>query len=343
MLQETAPVKPATVSPMKGKQRDGAIAAARRTLDLEISGLSALQAAIDDGLGTAFAAAVEAIHASRGRVIVTGMGKSGHIGQKLAATFASTGTPAFFVHPGEASHGDLGMITPDDVILALSWSGETIELSNILLYSRRFGVTLIAITSRSDSALGKASDIVLKLPVSQEACPHGLAPTTSTAMQLAAGDCLAIALLEARGFSAADFKVFHPGGQLGANLQYAADIMHRGNRVPLAHTTVRMAEALVTMTEKSFGCLGVVDDTGALIGILTDGDLRRHMGPNLLETPIAEIMTANPKVIAPDTLVSAALGMMNSSERPITALFVVADAKPVGIVHIHDLLRSGVA
>jgi arabinose-5-phosphate isomerase len=179
--------------------------------------------------------------------------------------------------------------------------------------------------------------------VSQEACPHGLAPTTSTAMQLAAGDCLAIALLEARGFSAADFKIFHPGGQLGANLQYAADIMHKADRLPLADAAVRMAEALVTMTEKSFGCLGVVDGGGGLIGILTDGDLRRHMGPHLLDTPIGDIMTANPKVIAPDTLVSAALGIMNSAERPITALFVVDEGKPVGIVHIHDLLRSGVA
>jgi arabinose-5-phosphate isomerase len=343
MLQDTAPASPATVLPLKGKQKDGAIASARRTLDLEILGLSALKAAIDDGLGAAFVAAVEAIRASTGRVIVSGMGKSGHIGQKLAATFASTGTPAFFVHPGEASHGDLGMIARNDVILALSWSGETVELSNILSYSRRFGVKLIAITSRADSALGKASDIVLRLPVSQEACPHGLAPTTSTAMQLAAGDCLAIALLEARGFSAADFKVFHPGGQLGANLRYAADIMHKGDRLPLAASSVRMAEALVTMTEKSFGCLGVLDEAGALIGILTDGDLRRHMGPNLLETPIADIMTASPKVIAPDTLVSAALGLMNAAERPITAVFVVDDGKPVGIVHIHDLLRSGVA
>ena len=195
-----------------GGGKADAVASARRTLELEIGGLEVLKAAIDDGLGEAFAQAVTVIHGSRGRVIVTGMGKSGHISQKIAATLASTGTPAFFVHPGEASHGDLGMITRDDVILALSWSGETVELGNILTYSRRFGVALIAITSRADSALGKASDIVLRLPVSQEACPHGLAPTTSTAMQLAAGDCLAVALLEARGFSAADFRIFHPGG-----------------------------------------------------------------------------------------------------------------------------------
>jgi arabinose-5-phosphate isomerase len=319
------------------------IASARRTLDLEIGGLNALRAAIEDGLGAVFAKAVETIKASHGRVIVTGMGKSGHVGQKIAATLASTGTPAFFVHPGEASHGDLGMIARQDVILALSWSGETVELSNILTYSRRFGVTLIALTSRADSALGKAADIVLKLPAAQEACPHGLAPTTSTAMQLAAGDCLAVALLESRGFSAADFKVFHPGGQLGANLQYAGDLMHKGEKLPLVAEDAVMADALVVMTEKCFGCLGVVDGAGCLVGIVTDGDLRRHMGPGLLAARVTEVMTRDPKTIAPDMLVSATLAMMNLSERPFTALFVVDDEKPVGIIHIHDLLRAGVA
>ncbi len=318
-----------------------AIASARRTLDLEINGLSTLRAAIEDGLGAFFARAVETIKASRGRVIVTGMGKSGHIGQKIAATLASTGTPAFFVHPSEASHGDLGMITREDVILALSWSGETVELTNILTFSRRFGVTLIALTSRSDSALGKAADVVLRLPVAQEACPHGLAPTTSTAMQLAAGDCLALALLESRGFSAADFKVFHPGGQLGANLQYASDLMHGGEKLPLVGEDVVMGDALVVMTEKSFGCLGVVDGEGRLIGIVTDGDLRRHMGPGLLAQRVCEVMTRGPKTIAPDMLASAVLAMVNASR--ITALFVVEDGRPVGIIHIHDLLRSGVA
>jgi arabinose-5-phosphate isomerase len=319
----------------------GAAASARRTLDLEIGGLAALKAAIEGGLGEAFATAVTLIRAARGRVIVTGMGKSGHVGQKLAATLASTGTPAFFVHPGEASHGDLGMVTREDVIVALSWSGETAELASILSYSRRFGVPLIAITSREGSALGKAADTVLMLPVSQEACPHGLAPTTSTTMQLAMGDCLAIALLEARGFSASDFKIFHPGGQLGANLRYAADVMHKGDRLPLCAPGTQMAEALVIMTEKSFGCLGVVDDGGRLVGIVTDGDLRRHMGPALLSATAAVIMTPAPKVIAPDTLVSAALQLINSSQ--ITAVFVVEAGKPVGIVHIHDLLRSGLA
>ncbi len=341
MLQNQPAMRSARSSKVVSEDAPEAVASARRTLDLEIRGLGILKDAIDDGLGAAFTRAVETIHASRGRVIVTGMGKSGHIGQKIAATLASTGTPAFFVHPGEASHGDLGMITRDDVILALSWSGETVELSPILTYSRRFGVPLVAITSRSESALGKASDVVLRMPAAQEACPHGLAPTTSTTMQLAAGDCLAIALLEARGFSAADFKIFHPGGQLGANLRYVADIMHKGDRLPLSAPTLRMAEALVTMTEKSLGCLGVVDEAGKLIGIITDGDLRRHMGPDLLATTAGDIMTADPKVIAPDMLVSSALELVNRSN--ITALFVVDDGKPVGIIHIHDLLRIGVA
>jgi arabinose-5-phosphate isomerase len=332
-----------TVSGALRQAEPAAIASARRTLDLEINGLSILRAAIEDGLGAVFGRAVAAIRDASGRVIVTGMGKSGHIGQKIAATLASTGTPAFFVHPSEASHGDLGMITREDVILALSWSGETVELTNILTFSRRFGVTLIALTSREESALGKAADIVLKLPQAQEACPHGLAPTTSTVMQLAAGDCLALALLESRGFSAADFKVFHPGGQLGASLQYASDLMHKGEKLPLAPVGAMMSDALVVMTEKSFGCLGVVDEAGRLVGIVTDGDLRRHMGPDLLAAPVADVMTRGPKTIAPDMLASAVLAMMNCSERPFTAVFVVEDGKPVGIIHIHDLLRAGVA
>ncbi len=321
--------------------RSAAIDAARRTIDVEIGGLTALKSSIGDGLGAPLARAVDLIYAAEGRVIVTGLGKSGHIGQKIAATMASTGTPAFFVHPSEASHGDLGMITRDDVILALSWSGETVELRNIITYSRRFAVPLIALTSRERSALGAASDVVLKLPAAQEACPHGLAPTTSTTMQLVMGDCLALALLERRGFSAADFKVFHPGGQLGASLKYASEIMHAGDRLPLALATASMSEALVTMTEKSFGCLGVVDGDGRLIGIITDGDLRRNMEPRLLEAKVADIMTRTPKTIGPQTLVSATLAMINQSE--ITAIFVVEDGRPVGIIHVHDLLRSGVA
>ncbi|MBJ7534223.1 KpsF/GutQ family sugar-phosphate isomerase [Rhodomicrobium vannielii ATCC 17100] len=314
---------------------------ARRTLECSLDGLLALRASLANGLALDFERAVALIHACRGRVIVTGMGKSGHVGQKIAATLASTGTPAQFVHPAEASHGDLGMITAADTILALSWSGETVELASILTYSRRFRVPLIALTSRRESALGKAADVVLQLPPVKEACPHGLAPTTSTLTQLALGDCLAIALLEGRGFTASDFKVFHPGGQLGANLKHVADIMHKGERMPLAGADAPMSAALVTMTEKAFGCLGVVDAEGRLAGIVTDGDLRRHMAGDLLGRRAADIMTCNPKTITPTMLASAALQIVN--EKKITALFVVEDGVPVGIVHIHDLLRVGVA
>jgi arabinose-5-phosphate isomerase len=274
-------------------------------------------------------------------VIVTGIGKSGHVGQKIAATFASTGTPAFFVHPSEASHGDLGMIMRDDVILALSWSGETAELKPIITYSRRFTVPLISITSNVSSALGEQSDVVLEMPKAKEACPMGLAPTTSTTMQLALGDCLAIALLEAKGFTAHDFKMFHPGGSLGASLKYVADIMQKGDRLPLARETAPMSEAILTMTTKSLGCLGVVDARGKLIGVVTDGDLRRHMGADLLNTQVKQIMSRNPKTIPPGMLTSQAIEILNASR--ITALFVVEKGKPAGLVHIHDLLRAGVA
>ena len=320
---------------------DQAVSCAIRTVEIEADGLSALAAALKNDMAGAFAEAVQTISASRGRVIVTGIGKSGHIGQKLAATFASTGTPAFFVHPSEAAHGDLGMVTTEDVILAISWSGETVELKNVITYSRRFKVPLIAITSRQDSALGRSSDVVLELPRAKEACPHGLAPTTSTTMQLALGDSLAIALLEARGFTAHDFKLFHPGGSLGAQLKYVTDIMHKGDRLPLASESESMSAALVTMTQKSFGCLGVVDARGKLVGIVTDGDLRRHMGERLLTARAADIMTRKPKTVSPDTLASAALELINAAR--ITALFVVENGKPVGIVHVHDLLRVGVA
>ncbi|MGZ5917948.1 MAG: KpsF/GutQ family sugar-phosphate isomerase, partial [Methyloceanibacter sp.] len=256
-------------------------------------------------------------------------------------TLSSTGTPASFVHPSEASHGDLGMITRDDVILAFSWSGETVELGNLVSYSRRFAVPLIAVTSNPDSTLAKAAEVVLALPQSKEACPHGLAPTTSTVMQLALGDCLAIALLESKGFTARDFKALHPGGQLGARLKFVGDVMHKGDRLPLASADVSMAEAIVVMTEKALGCLGVVDGDGVLAGIITDGDLRRHMGDGLLARRTGDIMTPAPKTVTPDLLASAALEMINASS--ITALFVVEDGRPVGIIHIHDLLRAGVA
>ncbi len=325
--------------------RDGtsdAAGSARRTVATEAAGLAALDAALADGLGQALARAVERIRKASGRVIVTGMGKSGHVGQKLAATLASTGTPAHFVHPSEASHGDLGMITARDVIVALSWSGETAELRAMIDYSRRFRVGLIAFTSRADSTLAAAADEALILPPADEACPHGLAPTTSAVMQLALGDALAIALLEAHGFTAHDFKVFHPGGQLGANLRFVADIMHGPDTLPLADADAPMSAALVTMTEKSFGCLGVVDGAGKLTGIVTDGDLRRHMTDDLLTRSVAAVMTASPKTVTADTLASATLEMLNAAK--ITAMFVVDDAgRPVGLVHIHDLLRAGVA
>ena len=327
--------------PAKARKATAAVASAVRTLTLEGDGLAQLAAELNGEMAEPFANAVKRLAAVSGRVIVTGIGKSGHVGQKIAATFASTGTPAFFVHPSEASHGDLGMVTQSDLILALSWSGETVELKPIITYSRRFAVPLVAMTSRADSALGQQADVVLKLPRAQEACPHGLAPTTSTTMQLALGDSLAIALLEARGFTAHDFKVFHPGGSLGANLKYVSDIMHKGDRLPLVASGETMANALVTMTEKSLGCLGITDAKGRLAGVITDGDLRRHMGNDLLKARVDEIMTMKPKTISPGMLASAALEVINSSR--ITALFVVDKSVPVGIVHVHDLLRLGVA
>jgi arabinose-5-phosphate isomerase len=292
-------------------------------------------------MARAFGAALRVLRNARGRVVVTGIGKSGHVGQKMAATFASTGRPAFFVHPTEASHGDLGMITPDDVLLALSWSGETVELKPLITYSRRHSVPLISITSRADSALGQQSDIVLELPRIKEACPHGLAPTTSTTMQLVLGDCLAMALLEAKGFTAHQFKDFHPGGSLGASLKYVSDVMHKGDALPLARDTEPMSAALVTMTQKRFGCLGIVDGKGKLVGMVTDGDLRRHMGADIVRAHTADIMTRRPKTATPRMLASAALEMINAAR--ITALFVVEKGKPVGIVHVHDLLRAGIA
>ena len=321
--------------------RGEAIASATRTLQLEAEGLSALKTALAGDLIDGFTEAVEILRSCRGRVIVTGMGKSGHVGLKVAATLSSTGSPAYFVHPSEASHGDLGMITRDDVILAFSWSGETVELGNIVSYSRRFAVPLIAVTSNAGSTLAEAAELVLALPQAKEACPHGLAPTTSTVMQLALGDCLAIALLETKGFTARDFKTLHPGGQLGARLKFVSDLMHKGDRLPLAAGDAIMAEAIVVMTEKALGCLGVVDENGRLKGIITDGDLRRNMGNGLLDRRAQEIMTPAPKTVSPDLLASAALEVINSSS--ITALFVVEDGRPVGIIHIHDLLRAGVA
>ncbi|MEL7543462.1 MAG: KpsF/GutQ family sugar-phosphate isomerase [Pseudomonadota bacterium] len=315
-------------------------ASALRTLKLESAGLEALHEVLAGGLADTFARAVEVMRAARGRIVVTGIGKSGHVGQKIAATLASTGTPAFFVHPSEASHGDLGMITEDDVVLALSWSGEAVELTNVLTYSRRFAVPLIALTSREESALGQAADVVLALPRATEACPHGLAPTTSTTMQIAMGDCLAIALLESRAFTKQDYKVFHPGGQLGASLRYVSDIMHDGDGMPLASLGTSMGDAILTMSSRSFGCLGIVDDAGTLVGMITDGDLRRNMTDALLSRSVDAVMTREPRTLAPDMLAAAALEVL--SER-ISAAFVVKDGKPIGILHLHDLLRAKVA
>jgi len=320
---------------------DAPIQSALRTFEAEASGIAALAGAMEDGLGRPFREAVAMILAARGRAVVTGMGKSGHVGRKLAATLSSTGTPAMFVHPAEASHGDLGMITAEDVILALSWSGETVELKNLIDYSRRFRIPLIAITAEVTSTLGRAADVVLALPAAREACPHNLAPTTSALMQLALGDALSIALLESRGFTPRDFRVFHPGGKLGAALKLVRQIMHGGDQLPLVRLGTHMNNAIVEMSAKGFGCVGIVDGDGVMTGIITDGDLRRHMGPRLLETVVDDVMTRRPKSVRPDQLVSEVLELLNSSK--ITALFVIDNGRPVGLVHMHDLLRAGVA
>jgi arabinose-5-phosphate isomerase len=314
------------------------LAVARRVIQAEIDGLESLAEALDG----AFETALGLCAAVRGRLIVTGVGKSGHVARKIAATLASTGTPAQFVHAGEASHGDLGMIGADDAILALSNSGETAEFADVIAYSRRFGIPLVAVTGGKGSALAAAADAVLLLPAAAEACPMGLAPTTSTTVMMALGDALAIALLERRGFSTADFRIFHPGGKLGRRLLRVADIMHSGIEIPLVSPAARMSEAILVMTAKSFGCLGACDDDGRLIGVLTDGDLRRHMGDSLLGRPVAEIMHRSPKTIGAAALAAEALGLMNRSA--ITALFVVDDEqRPIGFLHMHDCLRAGVA
>ena len=316
---------------------DSALSSAQRTLATEIDGLQALS----DALGDNFEQAVTMLAEISGRVIVSGMGKSGHIGSKIAATMASTGTPAQFVHPGEASHGDLGMITSNDAVLALSWSGETAELANLIDYAKRFSIPLIALTSGADSLLGRQADICITLPKSTEACPNGLAPTTSTTMQLALGDALAIALLEKRKFSSADFKNFHPGGKLGAGLVLVHDVMHSGAALPLAPVGTRMDEALIVMTEKGFGCLGIQTPDDKLTGIISDGDLRRHMSAGLLAQNVEDIMTSTPVTISPDLVSGEALQIMN--DRNIQCLFVCKNDTPIGLVRILDLLKIGVA
>ncbi len=314
------------------------IATARQVLATEAEALGALAATLDGK----FVQALDVLAAASGRVVVTGMGKSGHVGRKIAATMASTGSPSQFVHPGEASHGDLGMIVAGDAVLALSNSGETAELADLIAHTRRFHIGLVAITARAESALARAADVALVLPKAPEACPMGLAPTTSTTMQLALGDALCVALLERRGFTAADFRVFHPGGRLGAQLTRVADLMHY-DPLPLCPEAVPVVDAVAVMSSGRFGCVGLTDEAGRLSGIITDGDLRRALGrPDLTALPARDVMTRAPRTIGADTLAAEALHMINA--HGITALFVLDDAsRPIGLLHVHDLLRAGVA
>jgi arabinose-5-phosphate isomerase len=317
---------------------DNTLAVARRVLKTEIAGLTALAAELNGR----FSEAVNLLAAAKGRVAVTGMGKSGHIARKIAATFASTGTPAQFVHPAEASHGDLGMIAPGDAVLALSNSGETAELADIVAYTRRFRIPLVAVTRRDGSALGGAADVTLVLPDIEEGCPMGLAPMSSTTMTLALGDALAAAMMERKGFSSADFHSLHPGGQLGRQLLTVRDLMHVGNEMPLVSLGTKMTDAILTMSAKTFGCVGVTAVDGRLVGIITDGDLRRHMTDDLLRSTVDHVMTKQPKTIRPQALAAEALGRMN--QQAITSLFAVDDeSRPLGIVRIHDCLRAGIA
>ena len=306
---------------------------ARRVIRAETDGLLALS----DSLGESFDRAIEAILAAKGRVIVSGMGKSGHVGRKIAATLASTGTPAQFVHPGEASHGDLGMVTENDVALVLSNSGETPELADLIAHTRRFSIPMIGVASRENSTLLRQSDVALLLPAAPEACGSGIVPTTSTTMTMALGDALAIALMEHRKFTPEHFRTFHPGGKLGARLSRVGDLMHRD--IPTVAEDAPMSEALLVISRKGFGVTAVVDAQGLLSGIITDGDLRRHM-EGLLDHKASEVMTRDPRTISADSLAEKALAEMQG--RKITSLFVVEDGRPVGLLHIHDFLRAGI-
>ncbi len=312
---------------------------ARQTIDREIEALKTMENNLDDTLGQA----LDVLQKTKGRVIVTGMGKSGHIGSKIAATMASTGTPSFFLHPSEASHGDLGMITSDDTVIAISNSGESKELLDILTYCRRFSIPLIAITKNPDSSLGKNSDIILRLPDNREACPLGLAPMSSTTATLVMGDILAAALMVRKGFTEQDFRLRHPGGKLGAILRHVSDIMHTGDEMPLIGEDAIMQDALIKMSEKMLGCVGILNKDGDLIGVITDGDLRRWMAPNLIEEKVSKVMTKNPRTCSADILIAEAVNIMNNTGRGITNMFVVDGKKPIGIVHIHDCLRAGVS
>ena len=312
--------------------------AAERVLGLAATGLQALAASLD----SRFDRALDLLAAIEGRVVVTGMGKSGHIARKIAATLASTGTPALFVHPAEASHGDLGMIAERDGVIALSNSGSTAEMGHIVAHAKRFRLPLIAITSRGESAFAEAADAALILPKVQEACPVGMAPTTSTTMMLALGDALAVALMERRGFTATDFHALHPGGQLGQQRRRVTELMHTGPGMPLIALGQPMNEAIIEMTGQSLGCVGVIDAAGLLVGIVTDGDLRRHMAPDLLDQPVERVMTRGPRTVRPQATIAEALGLMAAKDRrPITSLFVVEEGKPVGLLHMHDCLRAG--
>lgn len=329
--------KPVSISPSSPAAADRIRACVERTLRTEIRGLEDIIARLDARL----IAAIAALAATRGRIIVTGMGKSGHVARKMAATFASTGTPAFFVHPAEASHGDMGMITEADAVIALSRGGASAELADLIQYTRRFHIPLIAMTCRADSPLALAADHVVLVPDSEEACPLGMAPTTSTTQMLALGDAMAVALMELKGFEPEQFRVLHPGGKLGAKLRRVEELMHRGAALPLVGPNVPMAEAILVFTAKNLGAVGVIDGAGALLGIITDGDLKRHMGPDFLGKTTAEIMTRSPKTIRPQALAEEALHLMN--EKSITNLFVLDEAgKPLGIIHIHDILRAGI-
>ncbi|WP_025841252.1 KpsF/GutQ family sugar-phosphate isomerase [Asaia platycodi] len=323
-----------------------ALESACATLSAEIAGLTALQSALmaPDTLSRAFADAIALIAGTRGRVVVSGIGKSGHIAKKIQATFASTGTPAFFVHPAEAAHGDLGMIDTQDVLLLLSQSGETSELAVLLEYAARHALPVIGLTSSPDSTLARASTIVLHLPRAREACPMGLAPTTSTIMQLALGDAMAIALLERRGFTATDFSAFHPGGKLGALLKPVRRLMHEGDAMPLGRSDMTLSNVIMEMTRKAFGCIGIIDDDGVLIGLVSDGDLRPALTRHLDEATAGEIMNRDPITTKGDVLAQEVIHLMTARRKAINSLFILDEAgRPVGIVRLHDLLRTGIA
>ena len=320
------------------RQQD--IISAKKTIETEIIALREMEDNFDESLTQA----LDVLENTKGRIIVTGMGKSGHIARKIAATLASTGSPSFFVHPAEASHGDLGMLTSNDSVIAISNGGESKELSDILAYCKRNEIPLIAMTKNPDSSLGKAGDYLLKLPSAAEACPIGMAPTSSTTATLVLGDVLAVALMERKGFSKVDYKQRHPGGKLGAMLKKVSDLMHSGTEMPLVDEDTPMQEAILEMTSKRLGCVGIINKEGTLQGIITDGDLRRCLSIDVMNRKASDVMTPNPKTIAPHLMAVEALNLMNNTGKGITQLFVIDDnKKPVGVLHIHDCLRIGVA